>query len=347
MIILNKYLKAFVSVLLMTFCLFADRSFSQSEGENLDNQLMSLLKHDALSVSGLIQANGRYSFEDNQFNGGRTFQIGNARLSFSGALDQNFDYRFQFNIAREPNLLDAFIGYTHSEQFRIRAGVQKPQFGGDLLPHPGRTDFIGRARLVGALLKAREIGISFFGDIDRFRYDLAIYNGTGITANTDNQFLYMARFSYRPDIGDGRSLRIGINGAFSESFNTTSGSTGIQLEGDRFIYGGDVRYEDNTWIFAAEMLAGDLEVVNYIGGPEEYIVGYYLTGGYKISDRTRILARWDHLGFRERDRSSDQFILGLTHYMTDLISIKINLISEFDEAVDNQMGLSTSLQLHF
>jgi len=314
MIMLRIKTVAKFSFFIATLFLLTERSFSQTEGDNLNNQLKSLLKHDAFSVSGLIQANGRYSFEDNNFNGGRTFQAGNARLSFSGELDQGFDYRLQFNIAREPNLLDAFIGYTHNEQFRFRAGAQKPEFGGDLLPHPGRTDFIERARLIGALLKSREIGISFFGDIDRFRYDIAVYNGSGITTNTDNQFLYMARFSYRPDLGDGRNFLIGINGAFSDSFNTNSGSSAIQLDGERFIYGGDVRYEDESWIFAAELLAGDLEVTNYIAGPEEHILGYYITGGYKINDKTRLLARWDHLGIsycRQKKRSIDFWVYSL------------------------------------
>jgi hypothetical protein len=336
-----------ITVLVFSTFLITETAVSQTESEDRDSRLLSLLKNDVFSVSGLIQAYGRFSFEDDNFNGGRTFQAGNARLAASGVLNQDFDYRFQFNFAREPNLLDAYIGYNYSEGFRIRAGAHKPVISAEYIPSPGIIDFISRARLVGTFFKPREIGVSFYGDIDRFYYNVGVYNGTGLTTNVDNRFFYTTRFAYNMDLQGDDVLRIGGNFAFGESFGTTSGTTNIQLAGNRYIYGADVRYESDTWIFAAEVLAGDLEVTNYIAGPEEHIVSYYFTGGYKLSDQTQVLARWDHLGFQERDRRNNQFILGFTHYATDLISFKINLISQFDEVEDNRMGLSTSLQFQF
>ncbi len=336
-----------ITVLVFSTFLITETAVSQTESEDPDSRLLSLVKHDVFSVSGLLQAYGRFSFEDNNFNGGRTFQAGNARLTFSGNLDQDFDYQFQFNFAREPNLLDAYIGYNYSERFRIRAGAQKPIISAEFIPNPGLTDFISRARLVGTYFKPREIGVSFYGDIDQFYYNVGMYNGTGVTTNVDNRFFYTTRLAYNMELQGDDNLRIGGNFAFGESFGTTSGTTNIQLAGNRYIYGADVRYENDTWIFAAEVLAGDLEVTNYIAGPEEQIISYYITGGYKLNEQTQILARWDHLGFQERDRRNNQFILGFTHYATDLISFKINLISQFDEVADNQMGLSTSLQFQF
>jgi hypothetical protein len=321
--------------------------YSQSDSTENDSRLLSLLKHEPFSVSGLIQAYGRYSFEDTDFNGGRTFQAGNARIALSGVLDGQFNYQFQFNFAREPNLLDAYLGYDYSDRFRFRVGAQKPQISADLLPSPGVIDFISRARLVGAMLNSREIGVSVFGDLGQLHYNLGVYNGNGINTNSDNRFFYTGRLAYQAVTNNERTFRIAVNGAFGDNTNTSIGSTGIQMAGYRYLYGGDLRYEDDSWIFAAEILAGDFEVVNYAGGPEESIIGYYFTGGYKINDRTQVVARWDHLSFREIDSGSDQFILGLTHYVTDLISFKINLLSEFDESIDNQMGLSTSLQFQF
>lgn len=342
----KKEIIRFHILLIFLLGLSAGNLYSQTETDNSDDRLLSLVKNDTFSVSGLLQAFGRYSFEDTDFNGGRTFQIGNARIALSGVVDQNFNYQFQFNLANEPNLLDAFIGYTFSEQFRVRVGAQKPQIVADLLPNPGVTDFISRARLAGAMFKSREIGVNFFGDIDRFRYNLGIYNGTGISTNSDNRFFYTARFAYSPELESG-DLSAGVNAAFGDNFNTTSGTGNIQLAGNRFIYGADMRFENDILILAAEILKGDLEVTNYAFGPEEQITGYYLTGGYKIDESTRVLARWDHLGYRERDFSSDQFILGVTHYVTDLISFKVNLISEFAEEIDNQTGLSGSFQFQF
>lgn len=321
--------------------------YSQSDPADRDYRLLSLVKHEPFSVSGLLQAYGRYSFEDTDFNGGRTFQAGNARIALSGVLDGQFDYRFQFNFAREPNLLDAYLSYNYSERCRIRMGAQKPQFSAELLPHPGLTDLISRARLVGTMLNPREIGASIFGDLGQVHYYFGLFNGNGVNTNTDNKFFYMGRLAYQAETDGDGFVRIGINGAFGDNDNTTIGSSGIQIAGHRYLYGADIRYEDNSWIFAAELLVGDFDVVNYIGGPEETIVGYYFTGGYKIDESTRVVARWDHLSFREIDSGSNQFILGLTHYVTELVSFRINLLSEFDEAIDNQVGISASMQLHF
>jgi hypothetical protein len=344
---LRYVLVSTVIFFLSAVILFPVHLFAQTDSENNDNRLLSLIKHEPFSVSGLIQVFGRYSFEDTNFNGGRTFQAGNARIGISGVLDEQFDYQFQFNFAREPNLLDAYMSYNHSERFRIRMGAQKPQFSAELLPHPGLTDLISRARLVGTMLNPRELGASIFGDLGQVRYYFGLFNGNGVNTNTDNKFFYMGRLAYQEELDNGRFVRVGINGAFGDNDNTTIGSSGIQVAGHRYLYGGDIRFEDNQWIFAAEMLVGDFDVTNYIGGPEETIVGYYFTGGYKINERTRVVARWDHLSFREIDSGSDQFILGLTHYVTDLVSFRINLLSEFDEAIDNQVGVSASMQLHF
>lgn len=335
-----------IGILLLTLLFETAAGQTEQEDTPLKDELRSLIKNESFNVSGLVQAVGRLSMKDDTYNGGRTFQAGNARLSVAGILDGDFNYRIQFNLANEPNLLDAYVGYRYNNRFQFRVGAQKPMTGADLFPSPGETDFIDRARLVGAMLKSRELGISFFGDRNGLSYNLGIYNGSGLSANPDNKFYFTGLLRYVTELSDEGELQVGINGAFGESQNTFLGASNLRLSGNRYLYGVFSRYEDSRLILAGEILGADVDVVNYITDNEQ-VFGSYLTVGMKPLDNLTLLARWDHLSFNQADQYSNQFILGIAHTLTEMVSLQYEVSGVIDQNRNEQLGISAQLQVMF
>jgi len=314
--------------------------------EPLTDRLLSLTKSEPFQVTALVVSTLHFSFEDTDFRGGRTFGVQHARLGVGGVLDAGFHYRFQMEFAREPNLLDAYLGYRFSDRLNVRAGAQKPQISAELLPSPAAIDFLDRARLVGAQLRSREVGLNFFGELSDYHYDLGIYNGTGLAQNVDNRFLVTGRLARGFALGDGAAVTAGTNVAFAECFAAACGLAGLAGDGTRISLGADVRYESERWILAAEVLGTQLEVVHPIIDEEE-ILGFHLTGGYKTSPNTRVLGRWDRLEFREQGPANNLLLLGFEHQMTRLMAFQLNLVALLDGDADNQVGLSAGWEFVF
>ena len=124
----------------------------------------------------MIQAGLRYSLQNDNFQGGRSFEVPTVRLSIKGIVDSRFFYKVNFDLADEPNLLDAYIGYKLNEALRITAGAMKPRQSIDYIPDPGSKYFIDRARITGLLVQSREIGLSAEGTIKGFYYFAGIFN---------------------------------------------------------------------------------------------------------------------------------------------------------------------------
>ena len=60
---------------------------ARAQEEPLAEQIQSRIQHEAFTVNALVQAGFRYSLANDEFQGGRTFEAANARLSFRGMLD--------------------------------------------------------------------------------------------------------------------------------------------------------------------------------------------------------------------------------------------------------------------
>lgn len=321
-------------------------SFAQQEDEPLKDHLYSVIKHDPFSVSVLVQSTFRYSFEDNQFNGGRRFGVDNANLVIEGDLDASFYYRLNLSIARQISLWDGYMTYKHRESLNIRAGSQKQGMSAEAALNPGDTDMIDRARLVGVQLNPRDFGVNVFGDMSAFNYSIGLYNGTGLSQNIDNRFWLAARGGYDFLHDQEGSFDVGVNFAYGECLATACSPSGLEADGTRMTYGGDFRYENSRWLFSGELLATRADVMNYFTG-QETVYGAHLTGGFMTGERTMLLARWDHLGYRESGISNNMLFLGLNHQITSVVKFQFNLLTLFDPDSDDEMGLSANLQVMF
>lgn len=328
----------------MICILFLSVAFPQGLAAQGEETWREKLKTERLQVGMLLQSVGVFSFQDDTFNGGRRFELGATRLDLRGMLESNFTYRLQVDFRRSPNILDAQVGYRASDLFHLVAGSFKPFLSADLDPSPANTDFIDRARLVGAMMNSREIGLTIIGTSGQLLYRFGMYNGYGLQTANDNRFFYTARLGYVADLDNG-SVDFSLNGAINTSENERVGNTGLISTGDRILYGGFVKYDSEKLFGTIEFLQTKFERSDI--GLDETITGFYATIGYKVSGRDELLARWDHLSFDVRDSSSELIVLGWNHQATRLIGFQVNLLGQLNNGDNDQFGISGNFQFAF
>jgi len=311
----------------MFFMFTASDLYAQSD-EPLAEQLNERFKSEPINLGILVRTIGNYSFEDDRFLNGRQFGLANARLRFRGTVDHGFTYDMHMEFNRQVSILDLNVGYRFSEKAHFIAGAQKPDIGLDLTMGPGDTHFFSRARLIGTMLNSREIGVSLRGDLGNADYTVGIFNGYGLNRNNDNNFMYLAKLGYTIQSETSR-IYLGGNAVLNTSMDETVGNSGLISREDRWIYGGYIDYDSDTFFGALEFLETTFERLGFPG--DETITGFYATAGYKVSERNEILARWDHISFdTDQSRGSERVILGWNHYATSLVKIQLNFITEFD-----------------
>ena len=313
--------------------------------EPMADRLTDRLKSDVFNVGILLQSNGVFSFQDDDFKGGRLFDTGATRLDVRGRVDGNYLYRFQVDFRRQVSILDAQIGYIASENFRIIAGAYKPYTSRDLDPNPGHTDFMNRARQVRTMMNSREIGVTFTGTPGQFFYAFGMYNGTGLSRSNDNRFMYTARLNYRAELENAHMI-FGFTGGLNQTRNESVGNTGLISEGNRSLYGPFFEFDSPIFFGTFEFLQTRFNAANF-GGREETINGFYGTLGANTSQRDQILVRWDKLDFDVQDDTSDLFTLGWNHQATRLISFQVNLWAQYDADEDPKYGAGGRFQFQF
>ncbi len=336
-------------LILFIMMVFVFSAKALAEDEPLAHQLISALQHEAFTVNAIFQAGLSYSLDDDHFQGGRTFQAANARLIIRGMLDKQFFYRVHVNMVAEPNLLDLFIGYQHSDAFRITAGAQKPRQSADFIPNPGETDFARRARITGQLVQSREIGVSADGNIGGLYYYTGLFNGSRLQSNTNNKFYGIGRLQYTLEEQVPGSLQLALQGSHGESEGVESGNADLMLDGERTIFGADMRWEAGPFMLAAEYMTGELEIEpdQEFSFDKETISGYYLTCGYWILDNTMVLGRYQSWGYDEEGWVDNQVTFGVTHLFTSVTSLMFNFDTYIPDTGDNRYGASVYLQVMF
>lgn len=339
MLLIKKLSVAILSLFFIPCILIAQNQ------EPLYDEITDLLKSDPFNVGILLQSTANFSLKDDGFNNGRQFGLGATRLRFGGVVDGGFNYVLQLDLRRAPSVMNAAVGYSSSEQFKITTGLQKPDIGLDLLPNPGNTDFINRARLIGAMLNTRELGVSVSGRFEGFDYNAGVFNGIGRRGfnNPGDQFMYLAKAGYHSQLNNGGSFYFGANGALNTTENESVGNTGLISRENRLIYGFFADYRSDSWFGAAEFLRTTFDINATL---DETISGLYLTLGNKVTENSEVLVRWDHLTFNLMSRSSNLYIIGLNHQITSLISLQINALAEFEEN-EESFGLAGSFQFQF
>ncbi|MCH8557999.1 MAG: OprO/OprP family phosphate-selective porin [Balneolia bacterium] len=338
--------KILLSFFVMALVAVSGAQAQQSDNsEPLADQLTDRLKSDVFSLGILSQSVFTFSFEDDNFNGGRAFDLGAQRVDMRGTLDGSFTYRMQLEFRNNPAILDAQVGYIYSDKFRVVAGAFKPFTSIDLDPSPGDTDFLNRAQHVGAMMNNREIGVTAIGDGENFSYRIGMYNGTRLTRQNDNRFMYTARLAYTTDL-EGGIFEGGISAFLDQTRNSPVGNSGLNSAEDRFLYGGHIKFDSDTFFARAEFLQTRFDAVQ-LAGEEETITGFFATLGYIINPKNEVLGRFDYLGYDLLDTNTNLFTIGWNHQATRMFSFGVNLLIETDDSDDTRSGLAGQMQFQF
>lgn len=315
-----------------------------SDDEPLADQIRSLTKHQVFDLHVLIKPVLRYSLYDDDFQGGRTFEMNVVAFVVKGSFDLGFYYFVHVNMAREPNLLDAFIGYRHSESFRLSAGAMKPKQTLDFIPDPSAIDFVDRAKITGLLVQSRQVGVSVEGDFRRLYYFAGLFNGTGLSRNNNNRFYGISRLQYRIPLTDPGSLLLGMHGSYGNTPGVRSGLFGPVLRGERKLIGFDTRMETNRGFIAAEYTKGFVAIED-VPNDIETISGYFFSSGFQVTRNTMLLARWQSWAFKQLDSLDKQLTVGMNHDFSSMTKLQLNFDIYFPEKGERQFGMSLAFQV--
>lgn len=349
MLIINQIhfilMKTILPLLLFLFLIPENTSFAQ-DSISLDDKLRSHLHKEYFTLNLLLQSEGRYSFENDNFQGGRSFNAANARISIRGNLSGGFFYRIFTDIAPKPVLLDAYAGYKHSDSFSFMIGSMKPKQTLDYIPDPGSHNFVDRATMTGLLVGSREIGIAATGDIGGFHYYTGLFNGSGMSSNNNNKFYGIGRLQYAITNNLPGYIQFAVSGSHGDSEGTTSGNSGPYLRGKRTILGSDMELQLNRFYFATEYLQGNLETVD-LPDKNELISGYYFTSGFRLTEKAMAFGRWQSYSYREADTTESKLTMGTNINFTDIVGLVLNLDAFMPDQGDTKYGASFIFQVQF
>jgi hypothetical protein len=334
----HKYLLATVFVFATYFI------GSVSKGEPSADPVPETVKAEKPELKIALKPVLFYSLGEDNFQGGRTFDMKFAAILLKGKLDDHFYYFLQADMSGEPNLLDAYIGYKHSEKLRIQAGAQKPKQTLDYLPDPVYTDFVSYSKITGLLVQSREIGVSAEGNSNGLFYFLGIFNGSGLIKNNNNKFYSIGRVQYTFNLPQSGFLTLGLHGSYGDSPGIRTGTYGPKLRGERTISGTDLRMEAGRWLLAAEYTSGLVAIVD-LPDTNETISGYFLTAGYRALKKTQILGRYQSWSYKELNSLANQITLGINHKFTKNTGLQFNFDSYMPDGGDAKSGFSMALKV--
>lgn len=340
-----------ILALMLQCVLLTPRARAQETEEPNLNDLIANFKKPYLSFGALFQFVADFQPE-RSFAGSNGFSIGNMRFSLSGELDRGIGYFFQTNFANSPSILDARAYYRFSPALVVDVGLYKAPFSRELLTGAGALDFVRRSQVVTALAPARQIGASLRGDVADgvVSYGVGIFNGNKFNGNRNdsNDFLYVARLSVFPKALQGTRpgdrLELAINVARSEDEDTDFGGGFLSdFQGEQTLVGGDVRLTRDRFLLAGEFIAARLE---FAAGPTADPTGFHLTGGYRLTEWSQFLVRWDSLSPDGVTSESDLVWLGYNIWPTGATQLRANYVIPTVGGVDNHQ-LLMSAQLAF
>jgi len=176
----QKKMKTFFSAILglLILAVFFSAPLSRAE-EKKDTYPLSLSQ--AFKLSGYTQVLSTFWDE-----GVDSILIRRARLTLSGEVMKNIQYRIQVDATKSPVLLDAIIDFGLSQNFSLRIGQFKVPFSTENLTSGSDLDTINRSQPVEKLCpgrdigsQGRDIGATVLGKFSIVECTLGVFNGSG------------------------------------------------------------------------------------------------------------------------------------------------------------------------
>lgn len=278
----------------------------------------AVFQQPGLTVGALLQAVMDPGFDDQPARA----QVAAARLRVSGDLDGGFRYDLQTNFAASPSLLDARVGWAHSDAFAIDAGRFKTPFSREFLTYAGSIDFVNRARVVSALAPNRQLGVRLSGRLDE-HVSWAAGGFTGGSNNVPGEpLLGVLRIEGSGiDVGEEGALALAGQAGFGQDGAVGAGVGGNAFRGDGVLLGIDGRFTSGPLLLAAEYIRGDWETTFGVEGDAD---GLYATVGWHLRENHQVLARWDRFRGASALDADDAIVLGYNVWPTGATEIQVN-----------------------
>lgn len=160
-----------------------------------------------VDFGGRVQADATY-FNNDKYPYADGSEIRRARVYWRGNVSADWEYRAQWDFAGdEPALKDGYVRYTGLNNTQITLGHFKPFSGLEFLTSSNNATFNERA-MVNGFQGDRRLGLGVEHWNERFTLQAATFTheaNNAIRGNGTN-----ARFVYRPDLGDGQLLHLGL-----------------------------------------------------------------------------------------------------------------------------------------
>lgn len=325
---------------------------AQQEAEPSFDQLVAAFQREYLTLGILLQVVGDYQHE-RTLPGENGFTIANARVRVTGQLDNGFGYLVQANLASSPAILDAAARYRLVDAATIQAGLFKAPFIREFLTGAGSIDFVNRSQVVTALAPNRQIGVQVGGrpGAGALEYAVGAFNGNRYSAggNDNSDLLYAGRLGFWPSIATSDRpndrLEIAVNVAHSRDASAPIGAGFIpSFAGERTLFGGDVRWRFGPWLVAGEVITARLD---FDGGPVAKPSGWHATGGYMLTRKSQVLARWDAFRPDGIAPDLDLLVLGYNLWPTRPTELQINYVIPIKGPGPDRHQVLVNLQVGF
>jgi len=186
-----------------------------------------------LQIGWLLQADGRFTAQDDAAQFVDTFAIRRLRPYLRGRILRRFEFFLNPDFAGGTLVVqDAYVDTIFSPAFRIRAGKGKHPFGMERLHSASNLLFMDRA-LPTALAPNRDLGVQVLGDVKGgvFSYLAGVMNGVAdggsVDLDTNDGKDLSARVIFRPFTRNVASPLRGLGVALAGNTGNQSGAAAL------------------------------------------------------------------------------------------------------------------------
>lgn len=333
-----------------------------------------------------VQLGGRIQADAVAFRGGdpRLFDgtdVRRARLFVKGALDEHWQYKFQYDFA-DATPKDLFIKYRGLSLGNLSLGQFTPPISLENMGSSKWTLFMERAMVINALLPDRELGIGFDTSHGKLSFAAALTGDNLAADDTGSDGLTaLSRLVWAPQHSPGQVLHFGLSlGQVSNDATETARFSArpeariddtpklvaVQVSGVRRYQLGGLEW---AWAQGPLLLQAEYLAARLSGGGDPLFDGYYLAGAWMFGGDRRsysrdsavfgrplrarasweIAARISEVDFTDQQLGNRQrnISLGLNWFPIPNIRFALNLIDTEIRGVDSPSIAALRAQLVF
>ncbi len=334
----------------------SDVEYKEDKGlimQAVDKVAPSVSKH--IAFSGYVI--GRYAYDASLDNSGN-FDIRLLRLLLKGGFDDgNFNYLIQFEGTGGADgfrTLDAWLEWKKYDFFQIRAGQMKrcfaienlwspvtlgvPDYSQNTMLLTGFTDRVGEHSSGG-----RDIGIKIGGNLFKMknhhflRYDVGVYNGTGINKNDNNKTKDLIGSLYLSPI---KELRIGGGYWLGEY-----GETEKAVDRNRWTAG--FVYENGRYLLRGEYISSKGKIYNKPESPEDSD-GWYVTAGVPVAKKLTTFVKYDvYRDDKTINTQNTKYMVALNWDVTKYLRLQATYFYADNKGVPSKSSNNAVAQMYF